>query len=129
MMYYDTWNQRHQEDLLHIKFCGQVALKQMQLGRFFLREQPTGTWIDQIPPWTIVIAHESVVTQTMDQCMTGAKDEWNQPVKKPIEWTANSETLLHQCDDTSATALIYTQILEEPHLKDSNFTHGSYAIL
>ena len=82
-----------------------VALKQMQLGRFFLREQPVRTWIDQIPPWTTVIKHASVVTQTMDQCMTGAKDEWDQPVMKPTEWTANSETLVapmrrYFCDGT-----------------------------
>eukprot|EP00974_Lingulodinium_polyedra_P006067 574221-Lingulodinium_polyedra.AAC.1 len=30
----------------------------------------------------------------MDQCMTGAKDEYGDPVKKRTEWTTNSDTLI-----------------------------------
>ena len=32
----------------------------MQLGRFFLREQPCGTWIDDVHPWTIMAADPTV---------------------------------------------------------------------
>ena len=66
----------------------------MEKGRYFLREQPVGTWIDYLSPWPKVVKHSSVVTQYMDQCMTGAKDDEGWPVKKPTEWTANSTTLL-----------------------------------
>ena len=50
-MYPDTWRRHHEEDLPHIRYCGKVALKHMSLKRFFLREQPAGTWIDDIGPW------------------------------------------------------------------------------
>ena len=38
MMKYDIWNAHHQEDLPHLQYCGQVALKQTLLLRLFLRE-------------------------------------------------------------------------------------------
>eukprot|EP00959_Pyramimonas_sp_CCMP1952_P403921 8463864-Pyramimonas_sp.AAC.1 len=41
---YVTWHAHHKEDLPHIKFCGTVAKKQDDLERFWLREQPVGTW-------------------------------------------------------------------------------------
>ena len=37
---YDTWYEHHEEDLPHIKFCGEVAVRQDDLQRFYLREQP-----------------------------------------------------------------------------------------
>eukprot|EP00959_Pyramimonas_sp_CCMP1952_P104516 2184656-Pyramimonas_sp.AAC.1 len=49
---YDTWYEHHKQDLPHIKLCGKVAMRQDDLRRFDLREQPVGTWVDQIPPWT-----------------------------------------------------------------------------
>ena len=75
----------------------------MRLNRYLLREQPVGTWIDDIDPWPLVIQDDSVVKQKMDQCMVGLRDDWNQPVKKPTEWTANSLLLVKpmkklQCD-------------------------------
>ena len=36
-MHYDTWHEHHTTDLPHIRFCGDVALRQV-LGRFFLRD-------------------------------------------------------------------------------------------
>ncbi len=93
-MYTDTWSVHHQEDLPHLRFCGKVALKQMEMGRFFILEQPSGTWIDYIEPWPKVVCHDTVVTQSMDQCMTGAKDDYGIPVKKATEWTANCESLV-----------------------------------
>ena len=94
MMYHDTWSRHHKEDLPHLQYCGEVALKQMQKGRFFLREQPAGTRLDYINPWPKVLAHGSVITQLMDQCMTGKKDDAGMPVQKTTEWTANSPHLL-----------------------------------
>ena len=94
IMHYDTWQRHHLQDLPHIQCCGAVALKQIQLGRDFLRAQPSGTWIDHIEPWPQVVSHDDVVIQGMDQCMAGCKTTDGTPVKKPTEWTANSEILL-----------------------------------
>ena len=44
----ETWYKHHKEDRPHLKYCGEVAPLQMHLGRYFLREQPAGTWIDHI---------------------------------------------------------------------------------
>eukprot|EP00959_Pyramimonas_sp_CCMP1952_P181935 3804208-Pyramimonas_sp.AAC.1 len=49
---YDTWHEHHKVDLPHIKFCAKVAARQNCLRRFYSREQPVGTWVDQMPPWT-----------------------------------------------------------------------------
>ena len=59
--------------------------------------------LDEIPPWPEVHTHEEVVTQLMDQCMTGAKDDQGLPVHKATEWTSNSATLVkhmqrYMCD-------------------------------
>eukprot|EP00959_Pyramimonas_sp_CCMP1952_P045467 949867-Pyramimonas_sp.AAC.1 len=37
---YDTWHEHHKEDLPHTKFCGKVAIRQDDLRRLYLREQP-----------------------------------------------------------------------------------------
>ena len=71
---YETWNAHHQEDLPHIKFCGKVALLQDDLHRFFLREQPRGTWIDEIPPWSTLAERKVTCKAIMDQCCTGLCD-------------------------------------------------------
>eukprot|EP00974_Lingulodinium_polyedra_P042950 4124451-Lingulodinium_polyedra.AAC.1 len=65
----------------------------MNHGRYVIREQPAGTWIDHIEPWDQVVTHVDVVTQCMDQRTTGAQDQYGNPVKKPTEWTTDSETL------------------------------------
>eukprot|EP00959_Pyramimonas_sp_CCMP1952_P038358 802406-Pyramimonas_sp.AAC.1 len=49
---HDAWHEHYQEDLPRIKLCGKVAVRQNDLRRFYLREQPVGTWVDQTPPWT-----------------------------------------------------------------------------
>ena len=84
MMFPEPWNRHHQEDLPHIRYCGKVSLKQMSLKRFFLREQPVGTWIDDIDPWPKVRSDPSVTAQNMDQCMAGAVDGEGLPVMNPL---------------------------------------------
>eukprot|EP00959_Pyramimonas_sp_CCMP1952_P398748 8355344-Pyramimonas_sp.AAC.1 len=49
---YDTWHEHPKGELPRIKFCGKMATGQSDLRRFYLREQPVSTWVDQIPPWT-----------------------------------------------------------------------------
>eukprot|EP00959_Pyramimonas_sp_CCMP1952_P247574 5175605-Pyramimonas_sp.AAC.1 len=49
---FGTRHEHRKGDLPHIKFCYKVAVRQSGLRRFYLREQPVGTWVDQMPPWT-----------------------------------------------------------------------------
>ena len=93
----DTWNAHLMEDLPHIRYCGEVALKQMELGRYWIREQPAGSWIDTITPWPEAVA-KHVTDQRMDQCATGAKDCYGMPVKKATDWTTNHECLVRHMD-------------------------------
>eukprot|EP00974_Lingulodinium_polyedra_P031791 3062484-Lingulodinium_polyedra.AAC.1 len=51
LMHYETWNNHHAQNLPHIQYCGQVATKQVEHGRYFIREQPAGTWIDHVELW------------------------------------------------------------------------------
>eukprot|EP00959_Pyramimonas_sp_CCMP1952_P101938 2131854-Pyramimonas_sp.AAC.1 len=41
---HSTWEQHHKEDLPHITYCGKIAVTQDNARRWFIREQPTGTW-------------------------------------------------------------------------------------
>jgi len=95
IMNYDTWKKHHVEDLPHIKYCGEVAHKQMKRGRYFMREQPLGTWIDDMSPWYEIWYGSECIKTTVDQCMAGCVDKFGQPVRKATEWMANHEDLLH----------------------------------
>ena len=117
-LYPDSWLNHHEEDLPHIKFCGKVAAHQRSLGRYWLREQPAGTWIDSIPPWNDVVCDPDVDRCLMDQCMAGCVDDWGIPVKKRTEWTANHQALLvylkkFQCDGSHAHSTPTGKALEK----------------
>eukprot|EP00959_Pyramimonas_sp_CCMP1952_P385727 8083902-Pyramimonas_sp.AAC.1 len=51
-----------------------VTIRQNDLRRFYLREQPVGTWVGQIPPWTTLATCKGTCKVTMDQCTTGLRD-------------------------------------------------------
>eukprot|EP00959_Pyramimonas_sp_CCMP1952_P410303 8598945-Pyramimonas_sp.AAC.1 len=55
---YDTWYEHHTGYLPHIKLCGRAAVRRDDLRRFHLREQPVGTWLGEIPPWTTLAKRE-----------------------------------------------------------------------
>eukprot|EP00959_Pyramimonas_sp_CCMP1952_P299119 6256921-Pyramimonas_sp.AAC.1 len=71
---YVTRHEHHKEDLPRIKYCGRAAVRQDDLRRFYLREQPVGTWVDEIPPWTTLAKREDTRKVNMDQCTTGLRD-------------------------------------------------------
>eukprot|EP00959_Pyramimonas_sp_CCMP1952_P331209 6935807-Pyramimonas_sp.AAC.1 len=71
---YDTWHEPHKEELPHNKLCGKVAARQNYLRRSYLREQPVGTWVDQIPPWTTLANSKGTCKAYMHQCTTGLHD-------------------------------------------------------
>ena len=91
MINYDTWLKHHLEDLPHIKFAAEVALLQDDLNRYYLREQPRGTWVDQIPPWTDVVKRGNTHKVTMDQCTTGLRDSQAVLIRKPTEMMSNNK--------------------------------------
>ena len=91
---YTTWLKHHNEDLPHIKFCGTAAIIQDNLGRYFLREQPTGTWVDQIDPWPTLANKSHIAKTNIDQCATGLKTADGMYIKKPTEIMSNDTLLL-----------------------------------
>eukprot|EP00959_Pyramimonas_sp_CCMP1952_P232715 4863502-Pyramimonas_sp.AAC.1 len=54
--------------------CGKVAVRQNDIRRFYFREQPVGTRVDQIPPWTTLVKSKGTCKANMDQCATGLRD-------------------------------------------------------
>ena len=105
-MHYDTWSTHHQEDLPHIRYCAEVALIQSQKGRWWIREQPAGSWMSQIHPWTEVEEDPNLVSVTMEQCAAGARDpSTGYHMEKKTTFSSNSDTLLGplrklRCDGT-----------------------------
>ena len=112
-MNYDTWRRHHDEDLPHTKYCASVALLQMRLGRYFLREQPSGPWTDEVDPWPRVVPDNSAFVQSMGQCMAGAVDKNGIPVKKSTDWTATSEALLAPFGNMFAMGVMSTVTQQE----------------
>eukprot|EP00959_Pyramimonas_sp_CCMP1952_P388589 8142425-Pyramimonas_sp.AAC.1 len=86
---YGTCHANHEEDLPHIKFCGRVAIRQKDPRGFCSREQPVGTWVDQIPPWTTLATCKGTCNMNMDQ-----RDSHGVLVRKPTEIMANRRLLL-----------------------------------
>eukprot|EP00959_Pyramimonas_sp_CCMP1952_P400371 8388856-Pyramimonas_sp.AAC.1 len=71
---YDTRHEHQKYDFPHIQFCVEVAMRQNDLRRFYLREQPVGTWVDQIPPWTTLATCKGTCKVDVDPCTTGLRD-------------------------------------------------------
>ena len=99
---YDTWQKHHD--------CGNVALKQVKLGRYYLREQP-GTWLDQILLWDELQRETEQHQKCVPQCDAGLVDEDNRPVEKMTECRSNDETLLQPFD----ALVCYKQPWEHGH--------------
>ena len=81
------------------------------MGRYFLREQPAATWVDDIAPWNKLIQGEHVVKIIMGQCATGLKDSHCVLIKKPTEMMANDQSLLEpfarlRCSDNHENAVV-----------------------
>eukprot|EP00959_Pyramimonas_sp_CCMP1952_P167930 3509342-Pyramimonas_sp.AAC.1 len=91
---YDTLHEHQNEDLPHINICGKVAVRQNQRRRFYLREQPVGTRVDQIPPWTTLANSKGIFKVSMAQCTTGLRDSHGVLMRKPTEVMANHRLLL-----------------------------------
>ena len=94
----------------------------MKNGRYFLREQPEGTWIDDIEPWPKVVCDPTVVSQTMDQCMTGQQgdtiSDWEEPVKQTLSGPPTAKHLWHLYEHTIVMAVTNMVTRQAKHWKD-----------
>ena len=59
---YQGWLKSYQEAAPHGRFCGRMALKQTNQSRYWLNEQPEGSWLYYEAPWPEVINHPSTVS-------------------------------------------------------------------
>ena len=91
---HEAWLRSYEEALPHGKFCAEIALKQMSGGRFFLVEQPSGSWLFAEYPWPQVINNENIVSIEIHQCVLGQKTKEGFPAKKPTTLVANHPVLL-----------------------------------
>eukprot|EP00959_Pyramimonas_sp_CCMP1952_P027778 582940-Pyramimonas_sp.AAC.1 len=91
---YDKRHEHRKEDLPRIKFCGKVAARQNDLRRFYLGEQPLGTWAGQIRPWTTLVKSKGTCQVNMDQHTTGSRGSHGVQIRNPTEIMANRRILL-----------------------------------
>ena len=76
-------------------FCGELALHQERNNRYFLLEQPHGSWLYEEYPWNIVCYLPSTICVTIHQCMLGQSSRSQQP--------ASQETHRLDCKSLQAT--------------------------
>ena len=95
MVNYDTWLRSYRLAAPHGRFCGGVAMLQLDAGRHFVLEQPQSSTLLDEPPWPKVSAHPNTRKVTIDQCATGKRGRDGLLVKKPTDLFASHEALLH----------------------------------
>jgi len=102
---YEGWKRSYDLAAPHGRFCGYIALCQIQNNRFFLNEQPDPSYLYQEHPWPKVLQHPTVLKEIVDQCMTGQTGPEGGLAKKRTGFTANSPYLLKplapfKCDNS-----------------------------
>ena len=98
-LHYDSWLISYQNAAPHGRFCGEMALLQDKQGRFWLNEQPRGSWLYYEDPWPEVLARPNTRSKIVDQCMVGQTGPSGLPAKKPTEFKGNDEHLLQPLDN------------------------------
>jgi hypothetical protein len=95
--------EKHQEALIIAtpvaKFCGEVALIQLDKGNSCLVEQPEPTRLYEVAPWPKILKNPRVSKAIYDRCMCGLKTaatskHASQFIKKPTSITASDPELL-----------------------------------
>eukprot|EP00959_Pyramimonas_sp_CCMP1952_P073328 1532647-Pyramimonas_sp.AAC.1 len=69
-------------------------MRQIELRRLYLREQPVGTWVDKVPPWTTFATCEGIYKVNRDQCTTGLRDSQGVSIRERADMMANHRLLL-----------------------------------
>ena len=86
-----------------MRFCGEVAKRQLAKGRHFIVEQPWPTWLLHEPPWPSVAQNPRTKSVIIDQCRVGQKGPTGLPAKKPTMLMASSEELLQPFNNLRCT--------------------------
>ena len=95
VMHYDTWRRSYEEAAPLARFCGRVALSQLEARRHFINEQPRGSELYLEDPWQIVLQWPGVVEQDFDQCRTGLRARTGLLVKKRTSLKASHPALVY----------------------------------
>ena len=91
---HDGWRRSYEDAAPHGRFCGRVADKQMNEGRFFINEQPHPSSLYEEDDWKRVVKRPEIVTAVIHQCMTGQRGPTGKLLKKPTGFVANHPILL-----------------------------------
>ena len=86
-------------ELPTLSFLHDTFLWQHNVGRAFTLEQPFGSAMFTDSPIARLFDHEGIHKQRLDQCMLGAQDELQQPVRKATAFLSNRRwrTVLKRC--------------------------------
>ena len=89
-----------QSEMPALHFLHETFLHQHNQGRGFTLEQPFSSAMFHHEPISHLVALEEVRKQRLDQCMHGAVDELNMPIRKATAFLSNRKykVLLKRCD-------------------------------
>ena len=65
---YEAWKRSCDDAAPHGRFCGYLAFLQIELGGFFVNEQPEASWLFSEPSWPDVLESPGVDCVIFDQC-------------------------------------------------------------
>ena len=77
-----AWKRSYERAAPHGRFCGEVALNQLNKGRHFICEQPFPSKLYHEEPWPQVLNHKNTRRVVWDRCQTGCKGPSGRPARK-----------------------------------------------
>jgi len=92
--HYDAWKRSYDLAAPHGRFCGEIAMLQHNNGRYYVVEQPDGSWLFEEYPWPAVLQLPGTTKVVFDQCRVGLRTKEGLLAKKPTMFIANHEILL-----------------------------------
>ena len=87
------------EGIAHVEFCIQLYRLQIEGGRYFLHEHPTGAWSWKLPSMINLLSDPRVEKREGHMCphsMTSEDKQGTAPVLKPTSWVSNSSAVLSE---------------------------------
>ena len=87
------------EGIAHVKLCMQLYRIQIDNGRYFLHEHPSGAWSWKLPDVDKLMRIPGVMHRTGHMCphgMTSVDAQGEDLVLKPTRWMSNSAALLDE---------------------------------
>ena len=100
---------------MHIKFCCELYLHQLKVGRYFLHEHPQSATSWDLPCIKEVLASkgvEAVITHMCQFGMTSKDDQGREgSVLKPTRFMTNSACILLELDRKCKGGHVHTQLV------------------